>query len=113
GIGAALLGGDDGAGGEIARHGEMLGVDVELHAEEVAAALGLDEPIGLTLLRPLGDRQPTRDGKDLAVVARFVAQLGAVLAHYRVEPRAAEIGPRRDRGKEIIDDLGHYWVLRE
>src|SRR5260370_40335716 len=86
----------------------MLGVDVELHAKEVAPAFELDQTIGLTLLRPLGDRQPARDRKDLAVVAGLVAQLGAVLAHHCIEPRSAEIGPRRDRSKEIIDDLGHY-----
>src|SRR5260221_38128 len=73
GVAAALLGRHDSAGGEIARHRKMLGVDVELDAEEIAPALELDEVIGLALLRPLADRQAARDREDLAVVAWFVA----------------------------------------
>src|SRR5260221_851014 len=113
GVAAALLGRHDGAGGEIARHRKILGMDVELDAEEIAPALELDEAIGLALLRPLADRQTARDRKDFAIVAWLVAQLGAVLAHHGVEPRHAEIAPGRYRGEEIFDDLGHFWFSRE
>src|SRR5216683_3402818 len=110
GVGAALLRRDDGAGGVIARHRKMLGLEIEPDAEKVAPALELDEAIGLALLRPLAKRQPAGGREDLAVVARFVAQLDAIFACHAFESLAAEIGPGRNRAEEVIDDLAH-WIL--
>ena len=67
------------------------------------------QPVGLTLRRPLGQRQAARRRKDRPVVHRPHGDGSAGLSKQRNKALMAQVGPGRDGGEEIVEGHERSW----